>query len=371
LDTPIVLPINQADFTARPSTVQAISDVKQVARKPWIDYLRILAVSFVIVGHTVVDFFFMYGEIGQLEWWLANIVTGFCRYPVALFVMVSGAVLLGREYSLPEFYRRRAGRLIPPLVFWNLVYLLFYVCLGMDMRTVLWTLKAQMFADGYIAVHLWFLTMFVCLMLFVPFINKFINGQKPTGGELAWLLALASLYYVVNGVSSVGSALFGIAITWHRTFVWYIPYLIAGYYLSVYGDRIALRRRTIVALIVVLLAASAALNYLLATKTGVASDYAALGDAGPFGFLITSLIFLLAKKSPDILVEHPVVTQISAAAFGMYLIHEIFASLLVRSLPDFYSTPLIYVPIVIGLTAVLSLGAVLVMRKIPLLRAVC
>ena len=370
MDAPIVPPINQAGDTAL-STAQAISHVQQMARKPWIDYLRVLAVSSVIVGHTIVDFFFMYGKIGQFEWWLANITTGFCRYPVALFVMVSGAVLLGREYSLPEFYRRRAGRLIPPLIFWNLVYLLFYMYLGMDTRTVLWTLKAQMFADGYVAVHLWFLTMFVCLMLFVPFINKFINGQKPTRSELGWLLGLASLFYVVNGVSSFGNALFGIAITWHRTFMWYIPYLIAGYYLSVYGDCIALGRRTIVALLGVLFATTAAANYLLARATGVAADYAALGDAGPLGLLITSLIFLLARKSPDVLVAHPIVTQISAAAFGMYLIHEIFASLLVRNLPGFYSNPLLYVPIVIILTGALSLAAVLLLRKIPFMRTIC
>lgn len=340
-------------------------------KKPWIDYLRILAVAAVIAGHTTTDFFHRFGEIGDLEWWLANIINGSAQNVIALLVMVSGAVLLGRQYSLQEFYRKRATRLIPPLIFWNLAYLLFYVYQGMDAKTVMWVLKAQMFADGYVAIHLWYLSMFICLMLFVPFINKFINGEKPTRVELFILLSLAALFYVLNGVSSVGLHIFNMTMNWFKIFVWYIPYFIAGYYIDKYADHIPLRRITIALSIVILLAGGILMSYYLASSRGIVNEYIVFGNSGPLGLLVASLIFLLARKSSVFLVENRIVATIAEAAFGVYLIHEIIASMLIQRMPEFYLNPIRYVPIVVALTAILSLVAILLLRKIPFMRVVC
>jgi surface polysaccharide O-acyltransferase-like enzyme len=342
-----------------------------MTKKAWIDYLRILAVLAVITAHTTSDFFCKFGEIRQLEWWLANIINALCRYPIGLFIMVSGAVLLGRQYTPQEFYRRRATRLIPPLVFWNLAYLLFYIYQGMDTQTLTWLLKAQIFADGYVAIHLWYLSMFICLMLFVPFINKFINGEKPTQADLFVFLGLASLFYILNGVSIVGTELFNITIDWFKTFVWYIPYLIAGYYIDKYADHIRVRKAFIILLISVLFSIGILVHYYLARTYGIVEDYIVFCDAAPLGLLVTSSIFLLARKSSAFLVENKVVTTVSGATFGIYLIHEIIASILIRGLPGFYSDPMRYVPIVIALTAAFSLAAILLMRKVPFLKAVC
>jgi surface polysaccharide O-acyltransferase-like enzyme len=65
---------------------------------------------------------------GTQVWWVAQAVyTGVRCWCVPLFVMVSGALLLrpGTRETAGAFYRRRARRLLPALVFWYVAYGLF------------------------------------------------------------------------------------------------------------------------------------------------------------------------------------------------------------------------------------------------------
>ena len=89
-------------------------------RKAWLDYLRVIAIMVVVTGHVAADFYRMFGEISNAAWWLTNILAASLRFAVPVFVMTSGAVLLGKPYTLDEFYKKRAVRLIPPTIFWNL-----------------------------------------------------------------------------------------------------------------------------------------------------------------------------------------------------------------------------------------------------------
>ena len=79
-------------------------------RKTWIDYLRIISAIGVIVVHVTGEFYDKFGEIEQPVWWMANVLNASSRFPIALFIMISGAVLLGKNDSIGEFYKKRAVR---------------------------------------------------------------------------------------------------------------------------------------------------------------------------------------------------------------------------------------------------------------------
>ena len=91
-------------------------------RKHWIDYLRVIAIVAVITIHSTTFFYSKFIEIGQLNWWLANLLNSASRFAVPLFVMISGALLLGRNLTIVEFYKKRAIRLLPAIIVWNLFY---------------------------------------------------------------------------------------------------------------------------------------------------------------------------------------------------------------------------------------------------------
>ena len=69
-------------------------------RKHWIDYLRVIAIIAVITIHSTTSFYARFGEIGMLDWWLANLLNSASRFAIPLFVMISGALLLGRDITI-------------------------------------------------------------------------------------------------------------------------------------------------------------------------------------------------------------------------------------------------------------------------------
>jgi surface polysaccharide O-acyltransferase-like enzyme len=340
-------------------------------RKAWIDYLKTIALGTVIIGHIAADFYRKFGEVPLADWWLTNLINATFRFAVPVYVMASGALLLGRSWNTEEFYKKRAVRLIPPLIFWNLLYLGLYVYYGMDIQTVLWNFKALIIVNGYVAPHLWYLSMFTCLMLFVPFINKFVCGEKPTARDLGILIGVTFPFFVLNTISSVASNIYDLDMQWYTIFPWYMVYFIAGYYLDRYSDSIPLRNNAIVGLILFLISVGAWLGYYSVSTLGVKKDYFLINELGGLTFVLSLLVFLLAKRMSHILVERKFITAIAQASFGMYLIHEIFNGLFYSIAPDYFSHGLIYIPGIALLTFIFSFLSITLLRKIPVMRMLC
>jgi surface polysaccharide O-acyltransferase-like enzyme len=352
-------------------TPQALDVRRTNPRKVWLDYLRAFAVLAVITGHVIADFYGLFGEVGPAEWWLSNVLGILARSAVPVFVMVSGALLLGKPYSIGAFYKKRALRLIPPIVFWNLVYLGVYILDGMDRQTVLWTLKALFLVDGYIAPHLWYLSMFICLMMFAPFINKFIMGEKPTAGELALLLGLSFPFFLLQQIANFAEAVYHLNMEWFTLFPWFMVYFIAGYVIDKYGVNVRVGSGWIAVAIASLVAVGAGLNYYAVSALGVMKNYFINTERCPLQFLLSLLIFLLAKNLSERLRPNRLVVAIAEASFGMYLIHEIFNGMFVKILPGYYSHGLVYIPLVAAATTILSFLAISLLRKISIMRMVC
>lgn len=340
-------------------------------RKEWLDYLRVFAILAVIIGHVIADFYARFGEVGPAEWWISNVLGILARSAVPVFVMASGAVLLGKPYTLEGFYKKRAVRLIPPIVFWNLVYLGMYVLDGMDRQTVLWTLKALIIVNGYVTPHLWYLSMFVCLMVFAPFVNKFIIGEKPTAGELAILLGLTFPLFLLNTVASVADNIYDLEMEWFKIFPWFMVYFVAGYYFDSHFPKIRLNNGLIACAIVLLVAVGAGLNYYAVSSLGILKDYLINTERGPLLFLISVLVFVLAKNLSARLTSNKLILAVAEASFGMYLIHEIYNGIFTKILPEYYSHGLVYIPLVTVLTTILSFISIYLLRKNRWMRAVC
>ena len=79
------------------------------------DFLRAFAIIAVIICH--VDFFF--GPLTTQTQVIAQMAFhDIGRIGVPIFLMISGALLLNREYNLSDFLKRRFTRIIYPFIFW-------------------------------------------------------------------------------------------------------------------------------------------------------------------------------------------------------------------------------------------------------------
>jgi surface polysaccharide O-acyltransferase-like enzyme len=90
---------------------------------PWPDRLRNLATVMVIGIHVAAPIAHGEGQdFNGTWWWAGNFWNSLTRPAVPLFVMLSGYLLLGKDYPLPDFLKRRFSRVVIPAIFWMLIY---------------------------------------------------------------------------------------------------------------------------------------------------------------------------------------------------------------------------------------------------------
>ncbi len=342
-----------------------------IIRKYWLDYLRVIAILAVITIHVTLYYFNKFKNIGIIDWWIADILSAASRFSVPLFVMISGAVLLGRSFNIWDFYKKRAIRLLPAVFFWNFLYIGFNFYKDRDFKELTWVLKFGLFEQGYAAGHLWYLSMFCCLMLFVPFINMFLNGENLSFKQFTILFCIIFFFFLLNGISTIMERVFLIDIDWFKNFSWYFAYFIGGYYIDRYYIHFRISNFFIISVIFLIAVIGSFGNYYFAHNYGVIKDTMVLNSTGPFVFIMTFLIFLLGKRNSPHLKKNRFILTASKASFGIYLVHPVFIHFIRQLLPSYDSNGVLFIPITIVLAFFLSLLFIVLLRKSSMTKIFC
>lgn len=153
--------------------------------------MKVIACFAVIVIHSCI---FNINSING-EWWALNLFNSFSRFAVPMFIMISGALLINNKYSLSYFLKKRAARIIPPLIFWSVIYLIW---LG-DSRLLSLNVIKTIIA-GPVYYHLWYLYSMIGVLLFSPIISAaYLNSTKETKTYFLVMWAIIySLYPVAR-----------------------------------------------------------------------------------------------------------------------------------------------------------------------------
>src|ERR1039457_3873496 len=133
----------------------------------WINNLRLIALYAVIILHCSSPLLMQYGKVPLADWWTADFLNATVRFAVPVFVMITGALLLHREYEIGDFLKKRLTRVVVPFLFWSLVYIWYSwyneeITFGTNIKQVLHLLK---YGSSY---HLWYVYMLIGLYFFIP-----------------------------------------------------------------------------------------------------------------------------------------------------------------------------------------------------------
>ncbi|HOI12332.1 MAG TPA: acyltransferase [Methanoculleus sp.] len=165
-----------------------------------VGYLRGFAALAVIAVHVSMNFTLIPG-VTLLA--LANVfVYVVTHFAVPVFIFISGWVLAARysgDYSLREFYRRRAWRILPPYLFFTALYLLVAVEGTFEFAGVPSperVTEALLLGTG--AYHLWFFALIIQLYLLFPLIVRGYDLFDRFGAALPLLLSLLFLLALWN-----------------------------------------------------------------------------------------------------------------------------------------------------------------------------
>ena len=165
------------------------------------------------------------------------------HFAVPVFIFISGWVLAARylgEFSIPEFYRRRAKTILIPYLFFTVLYLLVTVEGTIGFAGVPSPERvAEALLLGTGAYHLWFFALIIQFYLLFPLIVRGYDLFDQFGAALYLLLSLLFLL----GLWNTGAHLMGAYVgpEWYTVLIRLFPshlfYFVLGIHVARYTDR--------------------------------------------------------------------------------------------------------------------------------------
>ncbi|MDW6002593.1 acyltransferase [Vibrio mangrovi] len=189
----------------------------------YFDLLRCLAALFVVGIHVLGPFRHQFGVIPFDHWAVAAGLNGISRWAVPVFILVSGALLVGdpRPFEWKYYIKRRVLKVVVPFLVWSVfyAYLSGWNASGFDAETVKMRLSEMMNEATY--YHLGFFYYFIPLYFLVPVFHWAVreHGWFVQGYLLLWMISSVAYLFYWDGI-------------WSATLWLYSGYLLLGYFLS-------------------------------------------------------------------------------------------------------------------------------------------
>lgn len=151
---------------------------------------------------------------------------------IPLFVMISGALLINKQYSFKNFFTKRLNRIFVPFAFWIIIYLLFSKFILHKHLTSKYIMEIIFGEGGKLGVIFWFIWMILIVYIGIFLINKILEHGKEKYKEfdkkfLTILTILSLIIYVLINLGLISSYPSQIGY-----YILFIPYAVFGYYLS-------------------------------------------------------------------------------------------------------------------------------------------
>lgn len=325
----------------------------------WIDALRVIACLMVVFSHCC-DPFVAHFDANR-EMFLTGVFSGSLVRPcVPLFAMMTAVLLLPIKSgtTINQFYRKRIGRIVPPLVFWSialpLMAFLYFTVVSPNTPnpqlsvsdyttgTLLQRLYTFVFNFNFDTTPLWYLYMLIGLYVIMPILSSWL--VQATQKEIKTLLYIWGITLVLPYVKMVAPllgytgnyghmGLFG-ECDWnvYGTFYYisgFIGYLILAYYLKNYPLNWSWKKMAFICIPMFAVGyAITSIGYVI-TNAYFPGNYAYLEIlwyfAGINVFMMTFPVFIAIQKLNTR--SRKWLSYAAKLTFGIYLCHFTFTFL--------------------------------------------
>lgn len=351
------------------ATAPAAGEKQKSGPRPWPDRLRNLSTLMVILIHVAAPIAHAEGsDFHGSVWWTGNFWNSLTRPGVPLFVMLSGYLLLGKDYELGGFLKKRFSRVVIPAIFWMLIYSLYgYLAKGSP-ATVGETLKGLV--TGPVHYHLWFIYLIIGLYLVYPILRPWVRSASER--EFLYFFAMCALgTWGYKFLAVFAQMPLGI---YFELFTNNCGYFVLGYYLGSHANtgnwkiRWLHSTRTLAFALIVLGTASTMLaSYWLNARIADDPTQVLFYDYLTPNVAVSAIgWFLLAKHGFD----HPSLLEIerdfAAASFGIYFAHVLVMDWWGQS--GYWHSmahPVFVSPMLAAMIAGLSFVAISLIRVLP------
>jgi len=307
-----------------------------------LSFLRILATFSVIIIHVSAPLVVRFGEISFFDWNVANFFDSISRYSVPMFFMISGSLLLSKDYGIVGFLKKRLGKIVPPFLFWSLIYSLFnrYV-LNNELLVITKVVKDIFYGSEY---HLWFIYALIGVYLITPILRKWIKSASQK--EILYVLVIWILTLII-GIPGMRIYFPKIDLSYFSGF---LGYFVLGYYLKQFGTK-----EKFIPVLSILLGVIITISatYIFTIKNGKFYEYF-YEYLSLNALFVASGIFLLFNKMTNSNERiNSIVFKLNQSCFGIYLIHPLVLKLFALISFDVYILSPIISILIVSLTCFL------------------
>lgn len=322
-------------------------------RIAWVDLLKVVACFLVVFSHNCDPYVAVFDS--DRSSFLAGVFSGsLTRSSVPLFVMMTGVLLLPVTRTMPQFYRRRIGRILPPLIFWSVALPLFYwlyinhvspsanPAISSSDYTFHETVRRAVtfiFNFNYTTTPLWYLYMLVGLYLIIPVLNAWLVQARKKDLQLflsVWFFTLF-IPYIKMFAPALGyegnygnMGIFGVC-DWNEYGAFhyisgFIGYLVLAYYLVKYPLKLSLAKTLLYGIPLFLTGYAITSFGFVELQRYYPGNYAYLEIIWFFTginvFMMTLPVFVIIQKLP--VQPNKWLARTASLTFGIYLCHFFF-----------------------------------------------
>ncbi len=181
----------------------------------WIDYVRVLAILFVVLCHST-EYVYHFDVDSVLARSFPSQVISFLyftlgRIGVPLFLCMTGYLMLDRKYdkqSCKTFYKSKWLRLLITTEIWVLIFIAYRVIVdGYDLNPS-WIIENILLLNPFsLMPHIWYLPVILALYVVIPLIANILRRPNGYRFALVLLVVLILFYYVLPVINTFCSAL--------------------------------------------------------------------------------------------------------------------------------------------------------------------
>lgn len=342
----------------------------------YLDILRVIACLSVIMIHTSARY--VDKNIGSFNFWVGDIFDGVSRIGVPLFVMISGTLMLDKNYQFnSKKWIKHITKLITFFAFWSFIYSIIFNILTpifINHESINIINFISSFVKGH--YHLWFIYLIIGLYLIVPLLRLWVNDNNKKYVE--YFIVLSIIFtYIIPQIINIGSNycdLFEqlndiIEQNFQLTYVGgFTTYFILGWYIHNYNIE---NKKMVYILGLIGLLTSIIGTYILSITSK--KPLQMFGDL-TINVLFQSLaifVFIKDKFITQKNINNTIINSISKYSLGIYAMHDLIITIMYKILYKInLDFSLVNISIVFTTSFILSFLCSFIFSKIPFLKNV-
>lgn len=323
--------------------------IKPQHRIEYISNAKAIAILAVVFLHSSSPFFYKFGEISNRAWIAIVSYDSFVRFCVPLFLIISGALILKKDYDLKDWLLNNVlKRIVLPFIFYFSLY-----------AFILKRPLLSIFTPVSINYHFTFFTIILSIYLLYPVMRLWLKNSSTK---------LILYFLAVWGLLTFST-------TWFPKFLWISPYMMYGYLgYPVIGyllTKIDTKKYKWLGIIMYVVASILTALLTVLTSLGSAKPNEFYFEyTRPFVIISTIGLYVFVKNTDFKLTKNLKIVRdfISDHSYGIYFLHP----LILPIVAVYFKNQRIYISNWLTFTAGFTITALIIYfaTRIPLLRRI-